>query len=429
MSNLNIWLIQIGEPLPLKDDVRKMRTALLADALLARGHSVLWWASAFDHFAKDWVFDADAEVTARSGVKIKALKGTGYKKNISFARFIDHRIIARKFRKTAPLLDKPDIIVAASPSYDLAYEAVRFARDRNVPVLVDIRDEWPDIFLRYFPSAGRKIAKLLLFREFFLIKKTMKRASGLIAMMNSLLEWGLVYADRATGMNDRVFYLGSRKFIGVEKRTNAVLSVLKNIQNKFVVTYIGTFGYNNDPSILIECARALRHVDIHFVIAGDGELYDVVRSKVRDSGLRNVSLPGWLDQGEVGALLKHSGVGICPATQDRDAFPNKVFAYLSAGLPIITSYQGELKEAIQKYEIGCWCRPHDAAALSDCITKLYGDKDLHRKLSLNAQGVYRELFDAGKIYLDYAEHIERVAGGGGRLSAADNAAARRLDLN
>lgn len=387
-----------------------MRTAILADTLIARGHSVVWWASAFDHFTKDWICDNDAEFTARSGVQIKALKGTGYKKNISLARFIDHRIIARKFRKSAPFLDRPDIIVASSPSYDLAYEAVRYAKKHDIPVLIDIRDEWPDIFIQYVPALLQKAIRLILHREFFLIKNAMRTANGLIAMMNSLLEWGLRYADRAKGSTDRVFHLGYKRPSGVEKQSDQMLTLRAHLRSKFVVTFIGTFGYNNDPSILIECARALSNFDMHFVIAGDGELHDVIRSKVKESRLDNITLTGWLDQYEISALLNYSGIGICPTNQYRDAFPNKIFAYLSAGLPIVTSYQGELKETIQKYEIGYYYPPNDVDALISCIKKLYEDKGLHRRLSLNAQRAYKEYFDADKIYVDYAEHIERVAG-------------------
>jgi hypothetical protein len=43
---MQIWLIQTGEPLALQPEVRKMRTGLLADHLVARGHQVRWWVSA-----------------------------------------------------------------------------------------------------------------------------------------------------------------------------------------------------------------------------------------------------------------------------------------------------------------------------------------------------------------------------------------------
>ncbi len=44
--------MQIGKPLPIKTGVHKMRTAVLADKLLERGHKVLWWVNAFEHILK-----------------------------------------------------------------------------------------------------------------------------------------------------------------------------------------------------------------------------------------------------------------------------------------------------------------------------------------------------------------------------------------
>lgn len=52
-QKLNIWLTQATEPLPT---ICKMRTSLYADKLIERGHDVIWFATAFDHFSKKWVF-------------------------------------------------------------------------------------------------------------------------------------------------------------------------------------------------------------------------------------------------------------------------------------------------------------------------------------------------------------------------------------
>ena len=58
---MNVWLIQSGEPLPVNAGIRKMRTALLADVLMERGHSVYWWSSAFEHQRKIWLSQKDRD--------------------------------------------------------------------------------------------------------------------------------------------------------------------------------------------------------------------------------------------------------------------------------------------------------------------------------------------------------------------------------
>ncbi|HEB35583.1 hypothetical protein LCGC14_0818790 [marine sediment metagenome] len=382
-----------------------MRTAILADKLIKRGHNILWWASSFDHIKKEMIFKKDTELTVKRSLKILALKGTGYKKNISLSRYVDHRIIARKFKKLALKMPKPDIIITSTPPHDLAYEAVTFSKGNNIPVLVDIRDEWPDLFLNVVPGKFQKLVKILLFNDYRKLKKTMLMADGLIAMMDSLLDWGLRYTERSRTSKDRVFYLGS-KGNAVNNKSMTKHSFLQGIENKFIVVFVGTFVKNNDPSILIDCAKKLLDKNIHFVMAGDGELFNQIRKKA--SGLSNISMPGWLNQAEISNLLQNSHVGVCLTPKIRDAFPNKAFTYLSAGLPLISAFQGDSKEIIKKCHIGLYYPPNDLNALVSCITRLYEDSALHKEMSKNACRIFNEMFDADKIYEEYAEHIERA---------------------
>lgn len=406
MNKLNIWLLQTGEPLPLDTKIKKMRTALLADVLIDRAHTVLWWTSAFDHFKKEWIFKKDTEVVMKEGLKIIALKGTGYKRNISIRRFIDHRIIARKFRNLAHKMVRPDIIIASMPPHDLAYEAVKFGARNNVPVIVDIRDPWPDIFLNHVPGIFQKFAKIVFCRDFSMLKKTMQLADGLTAVTSTFLEWGLRYAKREKTLRDKVFYLGCKRNTDIHNQPNKIVRLIDNLNNKFVVTFVGTIAYYHNPSIVIDCAHKLSKNNIQFVIAGDGEFFDEI--KIKTSLLKNVILSGWLDQAEINTLLEYSHIGICPTTQNIDLFPNKAFTYLSAGLPVISAFQGDLKELIEKYQIGLYYPPNDAEALANCINRLYEDKRLYKKMSENARKIFDEMFDADRIYEEYAKHIDQL---------------------
>ena len=407
---MNIWLVQTGEPLPLGDEVKKMRTAILADKLIERGHSIVWWASSFDHFKKEWAFEKDADNSIKNGLKIKALKGVGYRKNISFSRLIDHRIIARKFQKQSRNMPKPDVIVASMPPHDLAYEVVRFAKENNVPVLVDIRDPWPEIFLEHVPKAFKGIAKLFLFNDFRMVQETMRDATGLVAVTGSFLKWGLGYSGRRRMWIDRVFYLGYKK----EKNPESLYDqsrfkeLISNIKDKFVVFFVGTLSktYHN-PSILLKVSEKLAdYNDICFVIAGDGEL--LKEFKVTAEQRNNVHLTGWLNKSEIDLFLRHSDIGVCPAIKHSDLPTNKAFAYLSAGLPIISSFQGELKDIISKHDIGFNYEPDDEDGLADAIKRAYTNKGLYGEFSKNANRIFNENFNADKIYDEYAQHIEKV---------------------
>jgi glycosyltransferase involved in cell wall biosynthesis len=407
---MNIWLIQTGEQLPVKENVRKMRTALLADKLTERGHSVVWWASAFDHLRKSWVFDKDCDVELNENYKIKIIKAIGYKKNISLSRYIDYKIVARKFEKTIQGERRPDIIIASMPSYDLAYNAVMFARRNDIKILVDIRDQWPDIFLKYFPSSLRWFARLVLYKDFSKVKQVMTKADALIAMMDDLLEWGLAYAQREKTWRDRVFYLGCKKESDINNDSGRIQDLMIKIRNKFVVLFVGTFATFHNPSILIDCAARLVKSDIIFVLAGDGELFDQIKRKALS--LPNVILTGWLNQKEIASLLKHSHAGVCPTPGRHDMMflPNKAFMYFSASLPVLTAFDGPLRDILERHQAGFYYEPQDAETLVEKIKVLYKNKELYNRMSRNALKMFNDEFDADKIYEEYADHIERIAG-------------------
>ena len=83
---MNIWLITIGEPIPHPENkLRLHRTGILAKQISAsKNHTVTWWTSAFNHFTKQHIYNEDSVVEVNSRLKMIALYGGGYKRNVSF---------------------------------------------------------------------------------------------------------------------------------------------------------------------------------------------------------------------------------------------------------------------------------------------------------------------------------------------------------
>ena len=102
-AKMNIWLATIGEPVPLEAGRadRLHRTGYFARFLANRGHRTLWWTSAFDHFRKRHLAARDETVDLDSNLRIRMLRGRGYRRNISLARLRDHAEIAGKFTREA----------------------------------------------------------------------------------------------------------------------------------------------------------------------------------------------------------------------------------------------------------------------------------------------------------------------------------------
>ena len=92
------------------------------------------------------------------------------------------------------------------------------------------------------------------------------------------------------------------------------------------------------------------------------------------SGAANIVLPGWLDQIETRRLLSHAHVGLIPWNSIPDAMPNKLFEYLAASLPVVSSAAGEMSRLIANTRIGRSYRAGSANELVDVLNKCLGTK-------------------------------------------------------
>jgi glycosyltransferase involved in cell wall biosynthesis len=80
-------------------------------------------------------------------------------------------------------------------------------------------------------------------------------------------------------------------------------------------------------------------------------------------------------------------------------------------LPVISAFQGDIKRIIEDKEIGFYYPPNDVNALSDIILSLYENEVVKNKMSEKAVTVFSEMFNSNKIYEEYADHVENIAGG------------------
>ena len=406
---MNIWLLQTGEPLPIQKNIRKMRTALVADKLLERGHSIYWWSSAFEHQQKKWVAGYDRDFHVAPNFVVRALRGCSYRANISFARYIDHWLVAFKFRTQSLKKPKPDLIVASMPCYHLAYESMRYARRNKIPLVVDIRDLWPDTFLTPLRNKGLyRLGKVILSFDFAKSSALLRNADALLAMSKGCLEWGLDKSARNAGQWDKVFYHGYKK-INKQSIIDSA-GYFKKFKDKKVFLFVGTFGKSYELRLILDAARRCFNKDrndIIFYMAGTGDQYE--RIKKGSAGLSNVILPGWIGAQEIQEILHVSCAGIVPCRSVKNAAPNKVFEYLSAGLPLISSLEGETAQSIVRYNMGLNYRSGDAEGLYQNIRKLASDSNLRKKMSANAFQFFEKYGDADKIYDEYALHLEKIA--------------------
>ncbi len=421
---MRVWLITIGEPLPTDGpQERLLRTGMLAEALAAVGHEVVWWSSTFDHVRKRQRFCADTSIAVGSRYQLNLLHAVAYAKNISFLRLANHYGVARAWSKWAYREPKPDVMLCSFPTIGLSRAATRYGRVCGIPVVLDVRDLWPDIFPGPTEGWGRWMKGLALAPLVKATREAFKTCTAVVGVSERYLRWGLSYAGRPAGEHDRVFAIGYKKpHVTAGDLTAAEMS-LRDVgvnPEKKIAWFVGSLGTTYDLIPLIQAARRLGQQgqnDIQFVFSGEGGNGLAYRRLAE--GMNNVVFTGWMDSHQIAWLMRVSRVGLMAyAAGAPQGLPNKLFEYLGAGLPVLSALSGETEALLSTHECGLTYTPGDTDSFLKALLTLLDNASLSNQMGRNAASLFTGHYTAEKINAEIIRHLERVCAEGHERRAA-----------
>ncbi|MCL6590485.1 MAG: glycosyltransferase family 4 protein [Firmicutes bacterium] len=383
-----------------------------------KGHHVTWWTSTFDHIRKKQRYSTDTFINLNDHLRLICLHSVSYSNNVSLERIINHYGVARKFTKLVQNEQKPDIILCSLPSLELCQAATVYGKEQKVPVILDVRDLWPDLFLELAPARLQWLARLILTPMFKTVKTACAGATAIFGLTPAFVDWGLKYAGRERGEWDRDFPMGySKKAVDEDAMAAAesywrTLGICKERQ-EFIISFFGTIGRQFELETVIMAARELekQKLPFRFVLCGDGDRLADYRNLAKDCN--NVVFPGWIDVPKIQSLMRLSTVGLAPYVDTpnfRMNIPNKPIEYLSGGLPVISSLGvGVLKDLLVTNQCGLIYQADDPHSLTNILLELYNHPEQLKMLSGNALKLYQEKFTAENVYNRMLDSLESIA--------------------
>lgn len=416
---MRIWVINVGEPMAVDPgSERLLRMSLVAQKLGDLGHDVLWWSSTFDHNYKRQRFDRDTVVPLNDRLVLHFLHASAYSANISLRRLINHHQLARGFERNADAAEKvarPDVIFVTVPTVELAAAAARYGRQRSIPVIVDVRDLHPDIYLSLVPAWARPLARVALFRMYRELRTALRLASAVVAIAPSFLAWALRHAGRPATARDAVYPLAYPSLSASPEAVSAGADDLRGMgvrADRKIVWYVGTFNRWIDLETPIEAARMLANAgrdDVQLVISGSGD-FDPEWRRLAAS-LPNVVFTGWIGVPHIVHMRGIAWVGLAPYRSGFLTVGNKLFEYMAGGLPILLSIEGDARSIIDRHNCGLTYESGNPETLIRAIDAMTAD-GVHQRMSTNSLRAYREHYSAEKVYGEMAGHIVGLANQG-----------------
>ena len=407
---MKVWVLQTGEPLQIDSGgLRPMRAINLSNTLVEHGHQVVLWSSDFDHFSKKHRTGKNSVIQYSPNLEIRLISSRGYKSHVGLSRLFDHAQLAFNLGRELKKQPLPDVAFIGYPPIETAWVIARKLKRHKIPFLIDVKDAWPEILVRAFPSYVKPITRILLSPYFLLMKQSFRICDGISAPTTEFLNWTLSQIKRKRRNTDVVTPLTSR-ILDVSEDDNLKAQIWweQKLQPKraiFRASFVGTFNSAFNFAPIIEAARS--HPEYQFILAGEGpQLKDV---KNRCETFSNVIFPGWINTSQARILYMNSDVVLAPLLDLPDfnmSIQNKFYDAMANGIPVVTSIKGVARKFIDENETGFLYENSPISSLSECLQKVEKNQKEKKKRAKNAKLIYQESFTFEKVYGDLVLHLE-----------------------
>lgn len=309
---------------------------------------------------------------------------------LDFVSFMFSSFFAGLFQR------KVDVVVATSPQFFTAVSGWALSVIKRKKFIFELRDIWPASITAVGAMKDSLVIKLLEKLEMFLYRRSDAIVSVTHSFKKELIERGVDGEKISVVLNG----VDLSKYQSAQCK-NSSFAKEYQLDDKFVVGYIGTHGMAHALEHVIDAAEYLKANDnVRFIFAGGGSAKDKLVELVKQKQLNNVVFIPRQPKENMPALWSLCDVSLI-SLRDTPLFktviPSKIFESMGMGLPILAAIpHGEASDIIESANAGVICSPENGKALAEEIIILVNNEMLisgYQKNSLAAAS----LFDRQKL--------------------------------
>jgi glycosyltransferase involved in cell wall biosynthesis len=326
---------------------------------------------------------AETVQTSTEGIEVHYLPITynnqfGFFKRIySFLKFVLHTVnYAGRFKEA-------QVCYAISTPLTTGLAALWIKFRYKIPFHFEVGDLWPEAPIQ-LDIIKNSLLKFILYA---LEKRIYQHALSVVALSPSIQE--AIHKKIPTKQIHVIPNMGDTEFYKPESK-NPELEKKYTVENKFVISYIGTLGVANGLGALIDYARVClkNNLPIQFIICGEGAERERLQKLVHQLNLSNVSMLDFKNRDGVREVMNITdAMLVCfrnlPVLETGS--PNKFFDGLAAGKLLILNFKGWLKDEVEKNSCGVFVEPHDPENFINTITPIIANRDLLTEYQNNAR--------------------------------------------
>lgn len=287
-------------------------------------------------------------------------------------------------------LKRPDVIIASSPPLLPHVTGRLLAATKRTPLVLEVRDLWPD----YLVGMGILDRDSAAARALFRVERTLLLAADGVVVVTDTFARNI--AEKGVPQSRISVVTNGVDLARYYPLPHSAASARP--AEDFIVGYLGNFGAGQDLSTVVRAASLLQNEGVRFVLVGDGPDRARIDRMVRESGLRNIAIRNSIPKEET-IQCYHSFdvclVPLAPIPELQDTIPSKIFEIMACERPVLASAGGETRRLVESSGAGLVVPAGDAGAMAAGI----------RQLRALSHDQLRALGERGREYV--ARHYSR----------------------
>lgn len=373
-AGLTVWIVN---QYAVSSDVSGItRHVELGEQLGQHGLTTHIFATAFHHttasMRRGVSIRRPVRHDAQHGVGFTWIWSTPYRQN-GWKRYVNMLSFTGLFLTVAGRQGRPDVIIGSSPHLIAGLGAWLMARRYRVPFVFEVRDMWPDMLVQL------GLTSPLIIRPLSFIEAHLYRHSNSIIALTD----GIADRIAAKGVSrDKLVVIPNATLrprpLDEAERAERCRSL--GWEDKTVLVWAGAHNPMNGLDVVVEAAKHLvDRPDLLIVFIGDGSLKRQLIMQA--TGLPNVQFYDPVPKTEIGPWLRAADIGLVHSRRFElfsGARPNKLFEYMAAGLPIVSTVPGEAWRLIQEADAGVHAEWENPVSLAAAVATL-ADAPMERR--------------------------------------------------
>nr|WP_295934960.1 glycosyltransferase family 4 protein [uncultured Dyadobacter sp.] len=301
--------------------------------------------------------------------------------------------------------DRYDRLLITSPPLFLGLPALALAWCKRLPLLLEIRDLWPDSAVGAGVLHNKQLISLAYHFEKYLYQKAVLIAVLTPAFRDKLIQEKGVTPEKIIFIPNAADFRWSEQALAGK---SCALRTKLGLNGQFVVIYVGAHGLTNDLTQIVRAAALLKDVNAHFLLIGDGPEKRRLMQIVDQQKISNVS---FIDPVPKSAIFEYivaadAGVSVLKkAAIFKTVYSNKTFDYSACRKPVLMAIDGVSRALIESAEAGVFVEPENPEDFALKVRLYMTNPELVHKHGENGYRFVKAHFDRDVLAKEYMKAI------------------------